>query len=119
MASDKPNRNPRLYLAEIVKCCENVRGFHAGKSEREFLGSDLLQRAVMAKLTIIGEAASKVPAEVRERYAKIPWSTIVASRNALVHGYFGTNWPRVWKTATEDLPHLKQQMESMLNDLSS
>lgn len=34
-------------------------------------------------------------------------------RNILIHGYFGINLEVVWDTATEGLPELKAQIQSL------
>ncbi len=38
-------------------------------------------------LEIVGEAASRVTADVRTRHDQIPWTDIVGVRNRLIHGY--------------------------------
>lgn len=40
----------------------------------EFRSSDVTMDAVARNLGIIGEAAGHIPAEVLERYPRIPWS---------------------------------------------
>ena len=38
-------------------------------------------------LEIVGEAASRVPAEERSRNSEIPWTEIIGLRNRLIHAY--------------------------------
>ena len=38
-------------------------------------------------------------------------------RNRLIHGYFSVDYKIVWKTVTEDLKPLKQQVEDLLQNL--
>ena len=63
------------------------------------------------RLEILGEAAAQLPAEVKARFASIPWRQIVATRNHLIHGYFGVNLQLVWQTTLDDLPPLQLQLQ--------
>jgi len=63
---------------------------------------------------IVGEAASRVGKERRERYPQIPCVQIVAMRNRLVHMYFDIDLDQVWKAVTEDLPPLVGALEKIL-----
>jgi len=70
---------------------------------------------VLHERTVIGEAAARLPAELRDRHASIPWPDIVAFRRIVVHEYLGLSWPLVRDTATRDVPELKQQVEAILS----
>lgn len=60
---------------------------------------------------IIGEAAGRVGPETRSQNPRIPWAQIVAMRNRLIHGYFDMDLDQVWKTVTEDIPLLIEELE--------
>jgi len=47
--------------------------------------------AVIRAVEIIGEAAAKIPDEVRSDFPKVPWREVKGMRNKLVHNYFGIN----------------------------
>ena len=70
--------------------------------------------AVLHELTVIGEAASRVSADLRSRHAEVPWAKIVAFRNFVVHEDFGLRWAIVWETATALVPALRSQIETIL-----
>ena len=46
------------------------------------------QHAALYALAIVGEALSKIPAEMRSAAPAIQWDAIVALRNHLVHAYW-------------------------------
>ena len=68
----------------------------------------------MKSIEIIGEAASKVTQETRERYTELPWANIIAMRNRLIHVYFDIDLDRVWDTVTDDLPPLVASLEKVI-----
>ena len=57
------------------------------------------------------EAASQITDSTRKELDGIPWASIVAMRNRLVHAYFSINLDLLWKTVQEDLPSLIDQLE--------
>jgi uncharacterized protein with HEPN domain len=69
-----------------------------------FLANVTRQAAVLHELTIIGEAASRLSAALRQAHPATPWTKIVSFRNVVVHEYFGLNWEIIWDTATELVP---------------
>ena len=50
----------------------------------------------------------------RVRHPEIPWRTIVATRNRLIHGYPVVEEGVVWQTVTEDLPELVPALRRLL-----
>lgn len=73
-----------------------------------------MKAAVLHELTVIGEAASRLPSEFKERQ---PLGTVVEGRglrNFVVHEYFGLDWSIVWDTATVLVPDLRRQIASIL-----
>jgi len=67
-------------------------------------------------IEIVGEAASKVSEEMRNRYPDIPWTKIVGMRNRLVHAYFDIDYDQVWNSVTEDMPFLILKLEFILDN---
>ena len=43
----------------------------------------------MRNIELLGEAARRIPQDVRDRASGIEWQKIIALRNILIHGYFG------------------------------
>jgi len=107
-------RPERLYLTDIIEAADAIQEFLEGVSEAEFLKRDLIRSAVLQKLTIIGEAASKLPASFCDRHPEIPWGDIVGFRNIAVHAYFAVEWPIVWVAATTEAPLLRNQIAEIL-----
>jgi uncharacterized protein with HEPN domain len=108
-------RRDRLYLDDVVEAAEAISGFLVDVTEEQFLASDLLQSAVLQKLTIVGEAAARLSPEFKAAAPHIPWSDITAFRNIAVHAYFSVQWPIVWVAATDEVPLLRTQVLTLLS----
>ena len=104
-------RREELYLRDIVEAADFVAQFVDGLDRPAFQQSELIRSAVAHKLSIVGEAAARMPEEVRSRHPEIPWPKIVGFRNIMVHAYFGIDWDGVWRAATRERPALKVQIE--------
>jgi uncharacterized protein with HEPN domain len=87
-------------------------------TEEEFYKNYQTQDAVIRRLEIIGEAVKNIPHEFREKYPKIPWKKVAGLRDVLIHGYFGVNLRRVWKTIVKDLPELKEEIMKVKKSLN-
>ncbi|OHC70983.1 MAG: hypothetical protein A3H93_19495 [Rhodocyclales bacterium RIFCSPLOWO2_02_FULL_63_24] len=104
-------RTDRLYLADITEAAEDIQRFIGTTTENEFVGHDMMKSAVLQKLMVIGEAASRISAELTARHPEIPWRDIAGFRNIAVHAYLGSvDWRIVWATATKDVPALAEQI---------
>lgn len=112
-------RSTELYLEDIVSAIDEIRGYLSEvDSFAVFKGDDKTRHAVRARLTDIGEAASRLPRELRERYDDVVWVDLIAFRNILVHEYFGLDWWVVWAATQEDLEVLRSTAMKMLDDIS-
>jgi uncharacterized protein with HEPN domain len=107
-------RSDRLYLADILDAIAAIERFTAAHDLEAFLADDLTQSAVLQKLAIIGEAASRLAEDTRAQAVCIPWKEIVGFRNVAVHAYFSVDWRVVHVTLKDDLPPLKAAVTSLL-----
>ena len=84
-------RDDRLYLAEIVTACDELASELKQVKREDFLRDIVIQGFVLNRLTIIGEAASKISLVVRECHPEIPWKSTSGMRNIVVHQYFAVD----------------------------
>ncbi len=77
-----------------------------------FVENDLVSSAVMKKFEIIGEASNRLSNEFKAKHTNIPWSKAIGMRNILIHDYIGADLEGVWNTIHEDLPQLKEELQS-------
>lgn len=103
-----------IRVRHMIDAAKEALSFAEGKSRKHLTDDRMLTLSLVKSIEIIGEAASTVSPEFRQRHEIIPWRDIVAMRNRLIHVYFDIDLDRVWDTITDDLPALMKQLESVL-----
>jgi uncharacterized protein with HEPN domain len=82
----------------------------------ECFRSDLkTQAAVEHGLMIVGEAATRLSEEFRERHDEVAWRQAIGMRNRLIHAYDVVSLEVVWQTAPGDIPVLLAQVENLVS----
>jgi uncharacterized protein with HEPN domain len=100
-------------LRDIAKAIETIESF-AVSSYDEFLADVKTQDAILYNLIIIGEAANQISEEFQEQHSTIPWSSMIGTRNIIVHGYDQVKLQIVWKIIQRDLETLKSEIAKAL-----
>jgi uncharacterized protein with HEPN domain len=73
--------SPLEYLRHILDEAEYLMGQTQGLSQDEFLNDETLKRAFVRSIEIIGEAAKKVPDNLKQKYPQIEWRAIAGMRD--------------------------------------
>ncbi|MCS7096810.1 MAG: DUF86 domain-containing protein [Candidatus Bathyarchaeota archaeon] len=107
------------YVEDIIEAMNDALNFVDEMEYASFVEDKKTVYAVLRALEIIGEAVKKLPKELREHYPKVPWKEMAGMRNKLIHGYFGVDLKRVWRTIKEDIPKLKPLFEEILRNYKS
>lgn len=81
-----------------------------------FLGSELVQDAVIRNIEILGEASNniqRVNPAFAAQHDDIPWLVMYTMRNRVSHGYDKVDLEIVWRTIQGDLPGLYRQVQEL------
>jgi uncharacterized protein with HEPN domain len=102
-------RREELYLADLVDNARAVLGYLDGVTRERWDTDSMLRDAVLYRMLLLGEIASALPDDLRDRHPEVAWRQIRAFRNLAVHKYFGVDWAVVWKIAKEEPSVLEEQ----------
>jgi uncharacterized protein with HEPN domain len=84
-------RNFTVYINNILDSIEEVAEFTEGMSFDEFGRDKKTINAVIRSLEVLGEAARKIPYDLRDKAPEVPWNKMTGMRNKLIHEYFGVD----------------------------
>ena len=98
----------------MVELCERVTAYIAGHDQASLLADRMRYDAVLRNLELIGDAATRVPVDLRNLAPEIAWRQIVGTRNRLAHAYLGIEPDTVWLIVSDSLPTLLRQLRAML-----
>lgn len=106
-------RDHNLYLDDIYAAIVKVEHYTVGLTFAQFRKNDLIIDGVVRNLEIIGEAAKKTPAVLKNRNLEIEWKKIAGLRDILAHEYFNVDLEVLWDIIKNKLPVLKCQVDSI------
>lgn len=111
--SDIHQRTWYFYLNDMIEFASKVQTYTEGYDQLSFQEDSLTYDATIRNLELIGEAATHIPDQIRNRYNEIPWRMIIATRNRLIHGYLGIDNDTLWSIIKDEIPALLPQLEAI------
>ena len=105
----------REYLLHVQRAIREIAEHTAGLSRDDYEHDSRTQRAVERNLQIIGEAVHRLSADFKQGNSGVEWDEIYATRNVVVHHYFGVDNAIVWDILQEDLPRLRDVVDRILS----
>lgn len=95
------------YLRDMIDAIQHAQRFIGGMTFEQFASDDMTLYATERSLEILGEAAKRVPDEVRSLAPEIPWKRVAGMRDVVAHQYDRLDLGVIWKTVHEDLPRIE------------
>jgi len=104
-------KDPGISVRHILEAIENIGADTAGYDFEKFRRDRRARQLVERNLEILSEASRRLPDELKEHEAAIPWQAIAGIGNVLRHDYHETYPTVLWDTCKKDLEPLKQAVE--------
>lgn len=70
----------------MLAAIESIESYSVPSYEA-FVEDGKTQDAIMYYLIILGEAANRIPADFQDNHPEIPWTSVIGTRNVIIHGY--------------------------------
>src|SRR5437016_3763534 len=113
MRSSTGDKQRLLHIKDAI---EEIGNYTKGSDEEIFLRDSMMKYACVKQIEIIGEVARVLSDEFKNKYTEVKWFSIAGIRNLLIHEYWGIDFNVLWKVINEDIPVLKEQIESILKN---
>lgn len=108
--------NSNLELLRHIKDeVDFVLSYTAGKSQEEVMDDEVLCRAIIRSLEIIGEASKKLDEDFKSDHQEIEWKKMARTRDRVIHHYFGVDYDIVWDIIQSKLPDLQERIDNIIS----
>lgn len=109
------SRSWLLYLDDPIASGEKIGRLVGGRTFTTFCADEAVFDAVLFNLQVIGEAAKKLPDDVRAAMPEAGGAGPARLRDLIAHHYFSLDAEIIWEVATSHVPRLLAQAISLRN----
>ena len=109
-------KSDTIFLRHILENIAKIEPSFSGVSLPDFESDSELVDATLRRLEVIGEAVKNISEQTRSRYPSVEWRKISATRDKLIHFYFGVDTRLIYNIVSNDLPVLKKQVLEILRE---
>jgi uncharacterized protein with HEPN domain len=111
-------RETAKRLLDAKTACLEIESFTAHESMETMLSDRTLQLAVQKLLENVGEALRRANGSEPDVTSALPILRLaIDMRNRLTHGYDSVDYALVWRVATEEVPRLRGDLETLLQQV--
>lgn len=103
-----------VYIQDMQKDCRQVLDFTAGMDYEAYLSDVKTTAATSFSLSQIGEAAGKIPGDVRDSHPEIDWNRMIGLRHVIVHAYYDIEFDKLWEIIRDHIPELSKRLVPLL-----
>ncbi len=106
----------RARLLHIRDSIESIQDYVRDSDFKGFKSDRMMMDAAGKRLAVIGEACDHLSDDLKNEYPSTEWFKIKGLRNRIIHQYFDVDVRIIWDVIQDDLPSLKDVVETMLRD---
>lgn len=110
-------RTSRLLLEDILLSAGKIIQYTQDVTFEQFISDEKTIDAVIRNFEIIGEAANRLPEEIKEQFPTIDWHRIRGFRNRIAHDYMGIDYRIVWNIKESFLPILINEIKTIVEKI--
>ncbi len=108
--------DPKVSFLQMRDYVLEAMSLGKDKSRNDLEKDRILNLALTRLLEVVGEAATRVPDEIRAKFSDLPWPQIIGLRHRLIHAYDQVDLDILWGIVSEDLPPLFKQLEKIIQN---
>jgi uncharacterized protein with HEPN domain len=113
------DKDPWIYVRHILDAITNIEMDTAGYDFEKFRKDRRARQLVERNLEILSEASRRLPKELKDLEAHIPWRAVAGIGNVLRHDYHETYPTVLWDTCNKDLKPLKDAVERIEKSINA
>ncbi len=119
MPKPAPKHPDDAYLHDMLAAARLIRSYLRKVSFEEFWRHNEKRDAVALRLSVIGEAASRVGPATQKALPSIPFKQIRGLRNRIAHDYGAIDFKIVWEVTQKEIGPLIAAIEGYMGKKSS
>jgi len=107
-------RDYKLYLSDIREAIIKIQKYIEGHGLESLKDDEKTYDSILLNFLIIGEAAVKIPDDIKNKHADIDWRGMIGMRNIIAHGYFKIDPGIILDSIRKDLPALLSAINKLI-----
>jgi len=107
------------YLKHIRDEARFLRDSTKATTIEKFVDDEVLKRACIRAVEVIGEAAKKISEGFRAKHPTIEWKKMAGMRDRMIHDYLGVDYYIVFDVARNKAPQLLVDIDHILSSEKS
>ena len=112
-------RRELLLIGEMIDAAEQAQRLVSGRTVDAIVADRQVRDALLWNFTVLGEAASQLPEEVKKAHPSVNWARPSQLRNRIVHGYWSIDLEILHTTAIHDLSTFVAQLRVVVATIES